>query len=44
MKIHRVETELFRADGKDRDLTKIIGAFYNSAKAPKMIDWKSGVQ
>ena len=35
MKILPLETELFRADGREnRDMTKLIVAFRNSANAP----------
>jgi hypothetical protein len=36
MKIHPVRAGLFLADGRT-DMTKLIGAFRNFAKAPKMI-------
>ena len=35
MKIRPVGAELFRADGKQADMTKLTVAFRNFSKAPK---------
>jgi hypothetical protein len=37
MKIHPVGIELFHADGRTGDGTKVIVAFRDISKAPKMI-------